>query len=116
MPPDNIAELARIARATSIPIATGERLVGRHEFAQVLEQQAAHIIQFDVGRCGGITEGKVIADMADAHYAHVAPHNWGGPILAAASIQLDLSIRNFLIQESIADCSGFHADLLREPI
>jgi len=116
VPPDNIPELARIARQTSIPIAAGERLVGRREFAQLLEQRAAHVIQFDVGRCGGITEAKAIADMADAHYAHVAPHNWGGPILAAASIQVDLCSRNFLIQESIADCSGFHAELLTEPI
>ncbi len=116
VPPDNIGELARIARATSIPIATGERLTSRYEFAQLLEQQAAHVIQFDVGRCGGISEAKVIADMADAHYAHVAPHVWGGPILAAASIQIDLCCRNFLIQESLGDWSGFHADLLREPI
>jgi len=116
VPPDNISEFAQVARATCIPIATGERLTNRYEFAELLEQRAAHVIQFDLGRCGGISEAKVIADMADAHYAHIAPHVWGGPILAAASIQVDLCCRNFLIQESIGDWSGFHADILREPM
>jgi 2-dehydro-3-deoxyphosphogalactonate aldolase len=116
VPPEGIGELAQVARATCIPIATGERLTNRYEFADLLEQHAAHVIQFDVGRCGGISEAKVIADMADAHYAHIAPHVWGGPVLAAASIQVDLCCRNFLIQESIGDWSGFHADILREPI
>ena len=116
VPPDQISEMAQVARATCIPIATGERLTNRYEFARVLEQQAAHIIQFDLGRCGGITEAKAIADMAQAHYAHIAPHLWGGPIVAAASIQIDLCCRNFLIQEGIGDWGGFHADILREPI
>jgi len=116
VPPDQISEMARVARATCIPIATGERLTNRYEFARVLEQQAAHVLQFDLGRCGGITEAKAIADMAQAYYAHVAPHLWGGPIVAAASIQVDLCCRNFLIQESIADWSGFHSEILREPI
>ena len=116
VPPEQISEMAQVARATSIPIATGERLTNRYEFARVLEQQAAHVIQFDLGRCGGVTEAKAIADMAQAHYAHIAPHLWGGPIVAAASIQIDLCCRNFLIQESIGNWSGFHADILCEPI
>ncbi len=116
VPPERVDEMARVARATCIPIATGERLTNRYEFARVLQQQAAHVLQFDLGRCGGITEAKAIADMAQAHYAHVAPHLWGGPIMAAASIQIDMCCRSFLIQESIGDWSGFHAEILREPI
>jgi galactonate dehydratase len=116
VPPEQIGEMAQVARATSIPIATGERLTNRYEFARILEQQAAHVLQPDLGRCGGITEAKAIADMAQAHYAHLAPHLWGGPILAAASIQADLCCRSFLIQESIGDWSGFHAEILMEPI
>ena len=116
VPPERVDEMARVARATSIPVATGERLTNRYEFATLLERQAAQVIQFDLGRCGGITEAKAIADMAQAYYAHVAPHLWGGPIVAAASIQIDLCCRNFLIQESIGDWSGFHAEILREPI
>ena len=116
VPPERIRDMARVARSTCIPIATGERLTNRYEFSRVLALQAADVIQFDLGRCGGITEAKAIADMAQAHYAHVAPHVWGGPILAAASIQIDLCCRNFLIQESLGDWSGFHADMLREPI
>ena len=116
VPPDQVSEMVRVARSTTIPIATGERLTNRYEFARVLEQQAAHVLQFDLGRCGGISEAKAIADMGQAYYAHVAPHLWGGPIVAAASIQIDMCCHNFLIQESIGDWSGFHADLLHEPI
>ena len=65
--PENIEEMARVAAHTNIPIATGERLVTKYEFARVLEKQAAQILQLDVGQCGGITEAKKIAGMAEAH-------------------------------------------------
>lgn len=116
VPPENVAEMARVARATSIPIATGERLATKHEFARLIRHGAAAIFQMDVGRVGGITEARKIAGMAEAHYLHIAPHVWGGPIIAAASIQLDVCSPNFLIQESIGRWDGFHAELLREPI
>ena len=87
--PENVEEMARVAAHTSIPIATGERLVTKYEFARVLEQQAAQIIQLDVGQCGGITEAKKIAGMAEAHYAVIAPHMYCGPVAAAAAIQID---------------------------
>ena len=72
--PENTDEMARVARMTTIPIATGERLVTKFEFAEVLGKQAASIIQLDVGQCGGITESKKIATMCEAHYAMIAPH------------------------------------------
>ena len=89
VPPENIDEMARVAAHTSIPIATGERLVTKYEFSQVLEKKAAQIIQLDVGQCGGITEAKKIAGIAEAHYAMIAPHMYCGPIAAAAAIQID---------------------------
>ena len=70
VPPENIDEMARVAAHTSIPIATGERLVTIFEFADLLKKQAAQIIQLDVGQCGGILESKKIAGMAEAFYAH----------------------------------------------
>lgn len=115
-PPDNSREMARIARQTSIPIATGERLVTKYEFAEVLENQAASILQMALGRVGGILEAKKIAGMAEAHYAQIAPHLYCGPVEAAANIQLATCSPNFLIQESIKDFSGFHADILEAPL
>ena len=100
MPPENVEEMARVAAHTSIPIATGERLVTKYEFSNLLEKRAAQIIQLDVGQCGGIMEAKKIASIAEAHYAMIAPHMACGPIAAAAAIQVDTCSPNFLIQEA----------------
>ncbi|MBE7469025.1 MAG: mandelate racemase/muconate lactonizing enzyme family protein [Anaerolineae bacterium] len=115
-PPENPAAMAQVARQTSIPIATGERLTTKYEFAKVLETQAASILQMALGRVGGILEGKKIAGMAEAFYAQIAPHLYCGPIAAAADIQLATCSPNFLIQESIQTWGGFHAEILKEPL
>ena len=70
----------------------------------------------NLGRAGGILEGKKIAAIAETHYAQVAPHLYCGPIVAAANIQLAISIPNFLILESIQKMDGFHAQLLKTPL
>ena len=116
LPPENPREMARVARATSIPIATGERLVTRYEFVDVLRYGSASILQPAPARVGGILETKKIAAMAEAHYAQLAPHLYAGPIEAAANIQLGVCCPNFLIQESIETFGGFHAELLKQPI
>ena len=116
VPPENIEEMARVARSTSIPVATGERLATKYEFTTLLEKQAASILQFALGRVGGILEAKKIAGIAEAHYAELAPHLYCGPIEAAANIQIDACSPNFLIQESIETWGGFHAEILKEPI
>lgn len=116
VPPENADEMARVARSTSIPIATGERLASKYEFLQVLNKQAASILQLALGRSGGILEGKKIAALAEAHYAQIAPHLYCGPIEGAANIQLDMCSPNFLIQESIQTWGGFHAEILKTPI
>jgi len=116
VPPENMREMGRVAHATSIPIATGERLATKYEFAELLQQQAAAILQPALGRVGGILEAKKIAGMAEAHYAEMAPHLYCGPIEAAANIQLGTCSPNFLIQESIERFDGFHATILKEPI
>ena len=112
--PENISEMARIAAHTNIPIATGERLVTKYEFSEVLEKQAAQILQLDVGQCGGITEAKKIAGMAEAHYAMIAPHMYCGPVVFSAAIQLDVSSPNFLIQE--ANMGPLHKKIFKEPL
>jgi 2-dehydro-3-deoxyphosphogalactonate aldolase len=116
VPPENAAEMARVARATSIPIATGERLATKYEFSRLLEQQAASILQMALGRVGGILEAKKIAGMAEAHYAQIAPHLYCGPIEGAANIQIGACSPNFLIQESIQTWGGFHAEILNQPV
>jgi 2-dehydro-3-deoxyphosphogalactonate aldolase len=116
VPPENTAEMARVARATSIPIATGERLATKYEFSRLLEQQAASILQMALGRVGGILEAKKIAGMAEAHYAQIAPHLYCGPIEGAANIQIGACSPNFLIQESIQTWGGFHAEILKRPV
>jgi len=116
VPPENVEEMARVARSTSIPVATGERLSTKYEFAELLEKQAASILQMALGRVGGILEAKKITGMAEAHYAQIAPHLYAGPIEAAANIQIDTCSPNFLIQEGIETLGGFHTKILKEPI
>ena len=69
-----------------------------------------------LGRVGGILVAKKIAGMAEAYYAQIAPHLWAGPIEGAANIQIDTCSPNFLIQEGIETWSGFHEEILKEPI
>lgn len=116
MPPDNPKEMARVARQTSIPIATGERLTTKYEFARVLEHEAASILQMALGRVGGLLEGKKIASMAETYHALIAPHLYCGPIEGAANAQLATCTPNFLILESIECWGGFHSKILRSPM
>lgn len=115
VPLENKHAMGQVARSTSVPIATGERLTTKWEFHQVLDNDAASIIQVNVG-LNGLLESKKIAGLAEVHYAQVAPWTYCGPISAAASIQLDVCTPNFLIQEGIKDWTGFAADILHEPI
>jgi len=116
VPPDNVEAMARVARGTAIPIATGERLATKYEFARVLETGAASILQFALGRVGGLLEAKKIAGMAEAHHALIAPHLYCGPVEGAANVQLAACSPNFLIQESIGTWDGFHAEILKTPM
>ncbi|EDP65003.1 probable isomerase [alpha proteobacterium BAL199] len=115
-PPEVPEEMARVARQTSIPISTGERLTTKYEFARVLEQGAASILQMNLGRVGGLLEAKKIAGMAETRYAQIAPHLYCGPVVGAANIQLAACSPNFLILESIRTWGGFHAEILQTPI
>jgi len=116
VPPENMAEMAKVARGTRIPITTGERLTTKYDFARLIQHEAAAIFNLDVGQVGGILESKKIAGMAEAHYLQISPHVWGGPLIAAASVQLGACCPNFLIMESIERFEGLHAELVDEPI
>jgi len=108
---ENVDALATVARSTSIPIATGERLFTRWGFREVLEKQAAFVLQPDLCHAGGITEVYKIAAMAETYYAQIAPHNPLGPVSLAAGLQLAASIPNFLCQEQVTLGEGY----IREP-
>ena len=116
IPPDRPEEMALVARATSIPIATGERLVSKYEFARIIEHRAAAILQPALGRVGGIWEAKKIASMAEAFHIQMAPHLYCGPIEGVANIHLSASLPNFLIMESIQKWQGFYGELIHHGI
>lgn len=97
--PENGDSLADLARSTTTPIATGERLFSRWDFKAVLESGAADILQPDISHAGGIWEGRKIAAMAEAYDVAVAPHCPLGPISLAACLQLDFCTPNAFIQE-----------------
>ena len=116
VPPDAPDEMAKVARATSIPIATGERLTTKYDFARLLQAGAAAILQMNLGRVGGILEAKKIAGMAEVQHVQIAPHLYCGPIVGAANIQIATCSPNFLILESIESWGGFHSEILVKPI
>jgi 2-dehydro-3-deoxyphosphogalactonate aldolase len=116
VPPDAPEEMAKVARGTTIPIATGERLATKYDFGRLLAAGSAAILQMNLGRVGGILEAKKIAGMAEVHHVQIAPHLYCGPIVGAANIQLATCSPNFLIQESIERWQGFHSDILQKPI
>jgi galactonate dehydratase len=99
--------MAEIARGTHLPIATGERVFTKWGFREVLEKRAATILQPDLCHAGGITEVRLIAGMAEAYYAAIAPHNPLGPISLAAGVQIAASIPNFLCQEQASLGDGY---------
>jgi len=116
IPPDAPDEMAKVARATSIPIAAGERLATKYDFHRMLQAGAAAILQINLGRVGGLLEAKKIAGMAECHHVQIAPHLYCGPVVGAANIQLAACTPNFLILEGIEDWGGFHAKILKTPI
>lgn len=109
----NVDVMAEMARKTSVPIATGERIFTKWGFREILEKRAAHILQPDVCYAGGITELRLIAGMAESYYSPLAPHNPQGPCSLAASFQVAASIPNFLIQER---GDNEYTDLLKKPL
>jgi galactonate dehydratase len=97
--PDSFDSMVAVAKGTSLPIATGERLHTPHEFAHLLERGAVDFVRPDVGLCGGITGTKKIAAIAEAHDAAVVPHNPLGPVSTAQSLQVAAAVPNATLVE-----------------
>ena len=110
---ENVEALKQVSDHVTFPIATGERLLSRWEYREVIEKQAVSYIQPDCSHAGGITEVKKIANMAEVYYMHIMPHNAIGPVALAACLHVDAAVPNFLIQEHVENSLG--EGLLEEP-
>jgi len=113
--PENIRAMAYLRSKMAIPLATGECLYTKFEFNDLLQAQAADIIQPDVCICGGLLEMRKIAAMAEAHYVTVAPHNPMGPVATAVNVHFAVATPNFLILEFVPHDTGRRRDFIREP-
>ena len=114
VPPDSVGQMAQVAAKVRIPIATGERLTSKAEFAPLLREGAAAILQPALGRAGGIWEMKKVSAMAEVYNAQLAPHLYAGPVEWAANINLAASIPNLLMCETIE--TEFHDRLIKGSI
>jgi galactonate dehydratase len=115
-PPENVDGMVEVARALRIPLATGERLVTRYEFRELLEKRACAVIQPDICHCGGLWEARKIAALAETYYVSVAPHNPLGPIATAVAVQFGFATPNFLIQEAIRSDVPWRDEVVSEPL
>ena len=112
--PERVDELAAIQRSVTTAIATGERLVGLHAFRDLLERGACSVIQPDITHCGGLSEARRIAALADAYRVALAPHNPQGPVSTAASIELGLATPSYVICEAVTADVPWRSDVVSE--
>ena len=112
--PETIDDIALIQRAVKTPIATGERLVSQHAFREVLEKRACSVLQPDITHCGGLTEARRIAAMAEAYRVSLAPHNPQGPVSTAASLEFGFATPGYIICESVHSDVPWRQDVVTE--
>lgn len=115
-PTEDLEATAQVTRMSKIPIATGERLVGRAQFRELFERRACHVVQPDLSHCGGLWEARKIAATAESYSIAVAPHNPNGPIATAAAVHFALATPNWLIQESIDNDVPWRHEVLETPV
>jgi galactonate dehydratase len=114
--PENAAAMADVARATSIPVATGERLFTKWGFREIVELRAAALLQPDVSHCGGILEARLIAALGETCFAGLAPHNPLSPVNTAASAHVAMASPNFVALEWIFDSPTWTQEVLATPL
>lgn len=112
--PETLEDIARIQSAVTTPIATGERLITQHGFRELLEKRAAGVLQPDITHCGGLTEARRIAAMAEAYRVSLAPHNPQGPVSTAASLELGFATPSYIICESVHSDVPWRQDVVSE--
>jgi len=110
---DNPGALAELARSTRVPITASETLGTRWSFREFFEHRAIGVAMLDVSWCGGLSEARKIATMAEAYQLPVAPHDCTGPVVFMASVHLSLNATNALIQETVrAFYTGWYTELV----
>ena len=112
--PESVDGLAEVQRAVTTPIATGERLTSQHQFRELLEKRACSIIQPDLTHCGGFSEARRIAAMAESHRVAMAPHNPQGPVSTAASLEFGFATPSYIICESVHSDVPWRDDVVTE--
>jgi galactonate dehydratase len=112
--PERAEDIAAIQRSVTTPIATGERLVGAQAFADLLAKGACSVLQPDITHCGGLTEVRRIAALAEVHRVALAPHNPQGPVSTAASIELGLATPSYVICEAVTSDVPWRAEVASE--
>ena len=112
--PETMEDIALIQRAVKTPIATGERLIGLHAFRELLEKRAASVIQPDITHCGGLSEARKIAALAEAYRVAMAPHNPQGPVSTAASLEFGFATPSYVICETVHGDVPWRADVVSE--
>lgn len=110
--PESVEDIALIQRAVKTPIASGERLVGVHAFRELLEKRAVRVIQPDITHCGGLSEGRRIAALAEAYRVAMAPHNPQGPVSTAASIEFGFATPSYIICENVHNDVPWREDVV----
>ena len=112
--PETIDDIALIQRAVTTPIATGERLVSQHAFRELLEKRACGVLQPDITHCGGLSEARRIAAMAEAYRVALAPHNPQGPVSTAAALEFGFATPSYVICESVHEDVPWRRDVVTE--
>ena len=108
---DSLSSLPRYAARSKAPVCASETMGGKWAFADLLETHSAGIVMIDLSWCGGLTEARNIASMADAYHLPVSPHDCTGPVVLTASTHLSLHAHNALVQESVrAFYNGWYKD------
>jgi galactonate dehydratase len=116
VPPGNPKLMRAVTEQSRVPIATGERLIGRAEFEPLFRMNALHIAQPDIAHTGGLAETRKIAAMAETAGIGVAPHNPLGPLAGVAALHFDIATPNFVIQEEMVGSVPWYAEVARTPI
>ena len=110
---DSLAALADFAGSTRVPVCASETLAGQRAFRDLIETADIGVVMPDLSWCGGLTEAKKIAALADARHLPVAPHDCTGPVVLMASIHLSLNLPNALVQETVrAFYTGWYKELV----
>src|SRR5437868_14315475 len=112
--PETMEDIALIQRAVKTPIVTCERMVGVHSFRELFEKRAASVIQPDITHCGGFSEARRIAGMAEAYRLAIAPHNPQGPVSTAASLEFGFATPSYILCEAVHLDVPWRQDVVQE--